>query len=126
MDIFMQQKLPAISMDTMRQAFEVNTLGPLRVQQALSPKMVAGGKVVIISTGMGSIADNGSGGLYAYRVSKCGANMVAKGLSADLKEQGIACVAIGPGTVQSEFGAGIEAMTKMGAKPVDQAGTGIL
>lgn len=125
-EIFADQKLDNISMDRMRAAIEVNTLGPLRVQQALTAQMPPGSKVLVISTGMGSISDNGSGGLYAYRVSKAGANMVAKGLSCDLKEKQIAVLAIAPGMVVSEFGAGSEAMAKMGAKPVAQAGSGIV
>ena len=61
----------------MRTALELNTMGPLRVQQALHKQMAApGGKVIIISTGMGSIGDNGSGGLYAYRASRSAVNMV--------------------------------------------------
>jgi len=63
-------------------SFQVNTLGPLRVQKALTEQMGAGGKVLIISTGMGSIGDNNSGGLYAYRTAKAigsggGARMAA-------------------------------------------------
>jgi len=126
-ELFQEQKLDNISMDRMRAAFEVNTLGPLRVQQALNSQMkMPGGKVAIISTGMGSIADNGSGGIYAYRTSKCAVNMIAKSFSCDLKDKGISVTAIAPGFVVSEFGAGAEKMAQMGAKPVDQAGKGII
>ena len=121
------QDLEAVTMDRMRAAFEVNTLGPLRVQKALTGQLASpGGKVVIISTGLGSISDNGSGGKYAYRVSKAGANMVAKSLSADLKDKGIACVAVAPGFVVTEFGPGSAMLSKFGAAPVDQAGRGII
>merc|ERR1712216_540689 len=59
-EVMAEQKLDQITMDRMRAAFEVNTLGPLRVQQALNPQMKSpGGKVAIINTGLGSIADNG-------------------------------------------------------------------
>ena len=88
MDALVEQKFENINMDLMRGAFELNTLGPLRVQQALAPLMKSpGGKIGLISTGMGSIADNGSGGIYAYRTSKAALNMVAKGMSCDFKSQ---------------------------------------
>ena len=120
--LFEEQKFNSISMDRMRAAFEVNTLGPLRVQQAFDKQMRSpGGKVAIISTGLASIEENGSGGMYAYRTSKAGVNMVAKNLSCDLKERGIAVQAIAPGFVVSEFAGGTEALTKMGGRPVDEA-----
>jgi NAD(P)-dependent dehydrogenase (short-subunit alcohol dehydrogenase family) len=57
----------------------------------------------------GSIGDNTSGGIYAYRASKAAVNMVAKGMSVDLKEKGIAVVAVNPGLVLTEFGPGYAA-----------------
>ena len=97
------------------------------MQQALNAQMkTPGGKVAVISTGLSSIADNGSGGSYAYRTSKCGVNMITKSLSCDLKAKEIAVVAIAPGMVATELaGPGVD-MTKMGAKPVAQAGDGII
>lgn len=122
-----EQKLDAVTMDRMRAAFEVNTLGPLRVQKALMPQMrTPGGKVAIISTGLASIGDNSSGGNYAYRTSKAGVNMIAKSMSCDLKDQEISVVAIAPGFIITEFGPGAELMAQWGAKPVDQAGRGIV
>ena len=57
------QKLAAVTSSRMVEAFELNAVGPLRVQQALMPQMAApGGKIAVISSGMGSIGDNGSGG----------------------------------------------------------------
>ena len=92
------QKLENVSMDNMRSCMEVNALGPLRVTQALMGQLASpGGKVVTINTGMGSIADNGSGGMYAYRASKAAANMVTKCLAADLKSKGVSVAAIAPG-----------------------------
>eukprot|EP00308_Calcidiscus_leptoporus_P005679 CAMPEP_0119359102 /NCGR_PEP_ID=MMETSP1334-20130426/7079_1 /TAXON_ID=127549 /ORGANISM="Calcidiscus leptoporus, Strain RCC1130" /LENGTH=278 /DNA_ID=CAMNT_0007373707 /DNA_START=16 /DNA_END=853 /DNA_ORIENTATION=- len=118
-NLFGEQKLDAVSSERMLAAFQLNTLGPLRVQQALTAQMASpGGKVAIISTGFGSIGDNNSGGVYAYRVSKAAVNMVAKNLSCDLKEKGIAVTSVNPGMVQTEFGPGREAMTSMGAMPV--------
>jgi NAD(P)-dependent dehydrogenase (short-subunit alcohol dehydrogenase family) len=126
--VFQEQALENVTMDMMRSAFEVNTLGPLRVQQALLPQMRApGGKVVVINTGMGSIGDNGSGGNYAYRTSKAAVNMVFKSMAANLKDKGITVASIAPGHVVSNFtGQGEEFMKKIGAKPVAQATKGIL
>lgn len=125
--IFAEQKLDVVSMDRMRACFELNTLGPLRVQQALNAQMASpGGKVAIVSTGLGSIGDNGSGGIYAYRTSKAAVNMIGKSMSADLKDKGISVSMVAPGFVVTEFGPGQEALEKMGGKPVGQAGVGII
>ena len=84
--MFGEQQLAAINMDRMRAVFEVNALGPLRVMKAVLPNMKKpGGKVITISTGLGSIGDNGSGGNYAYRTSKAALNMITKGFACDLK-----------------------------------------
>jgi tubulin alpha len=121
MEMFSDQTLSNISTDRMLAAFQVNTLGPLRVQQALQDKLKPGSKVCVISTGMSSIADNGSGGHTAYRVSKAAVNMLAKGMSCELKEKGISVICFNPGMVQTEFGPGATALKNgMGAKPVDK------
>jgi len=128
-DVMGAQKLEVVTMDVMRAAFEVNTLGPLRVQQALlKGKLMKenGGKVGIISTGLSSIQDNTSGGNYAYRASKTAVNMIARCLSCDLKESGISVMAIAPGFVATEFGPGKEKMTSWGAMPVDVSAKGII
>lgn len=122
------QKLESVSMEAMRYGFELNTLGPLRVTQALIPQITApGGKVVVISTMMGSIADNTSGGKYAYRTSKAAVNMVSRSMACDLKPKGIAVVAISPGFIATNFGGrGAETLAKYGAKPVEPSVCGII
>jgi len=126
-DVMAEQKLENITMDRMRAAFELNTLGPLRVQQAMQPQMKSpGGKVAMISTGMGSIGDNGSGGIYAYRTSKAAVNMVGKSMSCDLKEAGVSVRLINPGRVVTPFGPGEEGMKSMGAAPVEQSVKSVL
>uniref|UniRef100_A0A7S2NAF6 NAD(P)-binding protein n=1 Tax=Zooxanthella nutricula TaxID=1333877 RepID=A0A7S2NAF6_9DINO len=125
--IFGEQKYPQVNIETMKRSFDVNCIGPLRVQQALTDQIKSpGGKVVLLSTGMASIDDNGSGGIYAYRCSKAAMNMLAKSLAMDLKAKEICCCPVAPGHVVSEFGPGQEAMKKMGAAPVNQATKGIL
>jgi NAD(P)-dependent dehydrogenase (short-subunit alcohol dehydrogenase family) len=96
----------ALNLEEMRRQFEVNTLGPLRVVRALHGHMAPQGKVAIITSRMGSIGDNTSGGYYGYRVSKCGVNMVSKSLALDLKEAGIAVAVLHPGYVQTEMTGG--------------------
>jgi len=123
-----QQTLGTVSMTSMRLGFELNTLSVLRVAQALAPQLAApGGKHVIISSMAGSIADNGSGGMYAYRTSKAAVNMVSKSMANDLKKDGVAVCAISPGFVATHFGKGSpEKKAKYGAKPVEPSVRGIV
>ncbi len=87
----------------MRRQFEVNALGPLRTAQALSAQLAEGAKVGIITSRMGSMADNGSGGYYGYRASKAAVNAIGKSLAQDLKDRGIAVVLLHPGYVATEM-----------------------
>mmetsp|Transcript_7601 Transcript_7601/g.11051 ORF Transcript_7601/g.11051 Transcript_7601/m.11051 type:complete len:261 (+) Transcript_7601:223-1005(+) len=127
-ELFKEQSLSNVTMNRMRSAFEVNTLGPLRVQQALlqANLMPNGGKVAIISTGLSSIEDNASGGNYAYRTSKAAVNMISKCLSCDLKEKGVSVMAVAPGFVATEFGPGREKMASFGGMPVDVSVRGVV
>ena len=101
--ILNMDQFPDISMDNMRESFEVNTLGPLRTIMGLQQKLGQGSKVGILTSRVGSIADNSSSNNYAYRTSKTAANMVGKCLSLDLKEQGIAVALLHPGYVRTEM-----------------------
>lgn len=96
-------QLGQIDYDDMRRQFEINTLGPLRVAEACVPFLRAGSKLGIVTSRVGSLADNGSGEMYAYRVSKAGANMVALNLHYDLSKRGIAVVALHPGMVATDL-----------------------
>lgn len=91
--------------DAMR-TFDTNAIGALRVSRALLPHLRRGTakKLVHVTSGMGSIADNGSGGFYAYRMSKAALNMMSKSLAVDLKPEGIASYVINPGWVQTDMG----------------------
>lgn len=95
--------LGQIDFGDMRQQFEINTLGPLRVVQALLPCLGAGSKVGIVTSRVGSLADNSSGGMYAYRVSKAAANMVGLNLHHDLRPRGVAVVLLHPGAVATQL-----------------------
>jgi len=101
--ILTHETLADLDFERIRRQFEVNTLGPLRVSKALLPNLSRGSKIAIISSRVGSIGDNGSGGIYGYRISKAAVNMVGVNLSLELKEQGIAVVLLHPGLIATEM-----------------------
>ncbi|MFT5587705.1 MAG: NAD(P)-dependent dehydrogenase (short-subunit alcohol dehydrogenase family), partial [Cognaticolwellia sp.] len=86
----------------MRQ-FTVNALGPLRVTEAMLPQLKAGSKVGIVTSRMGSISDNTSGGQYGYRMSKAAVNAAGVSLARDLLPQKIAVALLHPGYVQTDM-----------------------
>ncbi len=90
-----------LDFEAIERQHQTNTLGPLRVAQAVWQKIPKGGKLVMITSRMGSIADNTSGGAYGYRMSKTGLNMASVSLAQDLKNHGIAVGIIHPGYVQT-------------------------
>ncbi len=89
-----------------RRIFEVNTIAPLMVVRAFLPHLCLGEKKLIanISSAVGSIAENTSGGSYYYRSSKTALNQVGKSLSVDLAGRGITVLQLHPGWVQTEMG----------------------
>jgi NAD(P)-dependent dehydrogenase (short-subunit alcohol dehydrogenase family) len=101
-----QQHFENIDFDTMLYVLRVNTAAPLQITQAAYPllKKSENPRVVNISSNMGSIGSTGSGGAYAYRISKAGINMLSKVLSVDLKNDDIITVALDPGWVQTDMG----------------------
>ena len=99
-------KLESIDYDVMLELFRVNTLGPLRVTQALLPNLHEGSKVAIITSRVGSIEDNGSGNNYGYRASKVAVNMVGTNLMHDLGPKGIAVILLHPGLVATDMTGG--------------------
>lgn len=96
--------------DRIRHQFEVNTLGPLRIVSGLRDRLAPGARVGIVTSRVGSIGDNGSGGNYGYRMSKAAANMVGKNLSHDLHPRGVAVALLHPGLVATRMtgGTGIQ------------------
>jgi NAD(P)-dependent dehydrogenase (short-subunit alcohol dehydrogenase family) len=101
--ILSREHFDALDFDSMRRQFEVNALGPLRVTAALIGNMARGAKIAILTSRMGSIADNTSGGYYGYRMSKTAVNMAGASLARDLKPRGIAVALIHPGFVRTEM-----------------------
>jgi len=106
----------SIDYDTMLEQYEVNTLGPLRVTEALADNLHDGSKVAIVTSRVGSIADNGSGGNWGYRASKAAVNMVGINLMHELGPRGIAVALLHPGLVATDMtgGHGIPAAESAG------------
>lgn len=96
-----RENIDDLNWDGIRQQFEANTLGPMRVSRALLPNMKEGAKIAIVSSRVGSIADNTSGGRYGYRISKVAVNMAGVCMAHDLRERGIAVVLLHPGYVRT-------------------------
>jgi NAD(P)-dependent dehydrogenase (short-subunit alcohol dehydrogenase family) len=86
-----------------RRQFEVNSVGPLRMVEALRGRLRDGSKVGIVTSRVGSLGDNGSGGLYAYRMSKAAANMAGLNLHHDLSPRGISVLMLHPGMVATDL-----------------------
>lgn len=105
--------LPDVDMGMVEWILDVNVLGPMRVTQALLPNLSAGSRktVINISSGMGSLAQNESGGLYGYRESKAALNMFTLSLANEFREDGFIVVAMNPGWVQTDMGGENAALT---------------
>src|SRR5262245_28470849 len=105
--VLREDRLGVLDVADLRYQFEVNALGPLRVTEALLPCLGPGSKVAIITSRVGSLTDNTSGGLYGYRMSKAAANMAGVSLARDLKGRGIAVMLLHPGMVRTELTKGM-------------------
>jgi NAD(P)-dependent dehydrogenase (short-subunit alcohol dehydrogenase family) len=101
--MFASTALGSLDFRRMREEYDVNALGPLRVVQALLPTLRSGAKIALIGSRAGSIGDNSSGGNYGYRMAKAAMNMAAVSLARDLAPRGIAVVVIHPGVVDTEL-----------------------
>ena len=101
--ILSDESLGDLDFDRIRAQYEINSLGPLRVTAALRGNLGEGSKVAIITSRMGSIEDNTSGGRYGYRMSKAAVNMAGRSLANDLKGDGVAVAILHPGFVRTEM-----------------------
>ena len=108
-----------LDFEAIERQFRVNAIGPLRTTAALRPLLAEGSGVFIITSRMGSIEDNTSGGYYGYRMSKAAVNIVGKSLSVDLKDAGIGVFLLHPGFVATD-------MTGRQGVPVEQAAAGLI
>ena len=114
--LVVERKLGEFDYDVFQKEYAVNALGPLRVVEALLPRMGSGGKIGIVTSRVGSLSENGSGGLYGYRLSKAAGNMAGINLAHELKPRGIAVICLHPGSVRTQMTAGL----------ADQATVGVL
>ncbi len=101
--ILRDESLQDFNKTTITEQFAVNALAPLSLTQALLANFSAGSKITFITSRMGSIADNSSGGRYGYRMSKAALNIGAMSLAKDLADQQIAIGIYHPGYVQTDM-----------------------
>jgi len=101
--ILRSTSLDNMDFDLIIEQFKVNSLAPLRVVAALRNNIHSGSKIAMITSRMGSIEDNGSGGGYGYRMSKTALNAAGKSLALDLADKGIAVALLHPGWVSTEM-----------------------
>ena len=109
------QTIGNIDYDAWAEVLEVNTMGPMRVSEAFVDNVARSDRklIVTLTSGMGSLADNTSGGSIAYRSSKAAVNMVMRSLAIDLTSRGISCVVVNPGWVQTEMGGANATLTPL-------------
>src|SRR5262245_15830190 len=100
------QTVGNIDYEAWAKVLDVNTMGPLRVSEALVDHVAQSERKLIVTTtsGMGSLADKTSGAAYGYRSSKAAVNMVMRSLAIDLAPRAIGCVVINPGWVLTDMG----------------------
>lgn len=101
--ILRDEQLGKLNIETIEEQFKVNTLGPLRITEALLPLINNGGKIAFITSRMGSIQDNTSGGRYGYRMSKCALNAAAVSVVHDVKHRDISVAILHPGLVGTDM-----------------------
>jgi len=112
--------LDTVEPEGVRAQFELNAVAPLFLTKALMPRLRAGAKVVLITSRMGSMGDNGSGSYYGYRMSKAALNAAGVSLARDLAPRGIAVGILHPGSVRTEMTGG------NGAIEADESARGLL
>ena len=97
--------LETVSLAVLERAFAVNAYGPLLLTQALLPNLLksTSPRVGVMSSRLGSIADNSSGGSYAYRASKTAVNSFFKNLSVNLRDKGVVVTMMHPGFVKTNI-----------------------
>jgi NAD(P)-dependent dehydrogenase (short-subunit alcohol dehydrogenase family) len=94
--------LETVDLNVLERTFAVNTYGPLLLTQALLPNVLQSSnpKLGFMSSRVGSIEDNSTGGSYAYRASKTALNSFCKSMAVDLKDKGVVVVIMHPGIVK--------------------------
>jgi NAD(P)-dependent dehydrogenase (short-subunit alcohol dehydrogenase family) len=98
--------LDDLDLGDVTEQLEVNAVGPLRVAHALLANLGPGSKLALVTSRMGSMGDNGSGGSYGYRMSKAALNAAGVSLAIDLRPRGIAVGILHPGYVRTDMTGG--------------------
>ena len=98
------QSLDLMDIDIWTHVMRTNVMGPFEVTRAFLPLLAKEAVIGIVSSTLGSIGDNGHGGVYAYRSSKAAVNMVGRSLAMDLKPRGFPVVLLHPGWVHTDMG----------------------
>jgi len=107
-----------VSAVTLMEILNTNTLGAVRMIQALAPLMPKGGRIVNVSSGLGALGEMG-GGQLGYRMSKTALNAVTRVFAAELAARGIAVNSVCPGWVKTDMGgAGATRSVEQGAETV--------
>lgn len=101
--VLYDESLGRIDFEAIREQMEINAYAPLRVTEALLGNLGEGAKIANITSRMGSMADNDSGGRYGYRASKAALNAFGRSLAMDLGPRGIAVAQIHPGYVKTRM-----------------------
>jgi NAD(P)-dependent dehydrogenase (short-subunit alcohol dehydrogenase family) len=101
--ILRNEQLSDLNQETIIEQFNVNAVAPLFLSHALLENLSSGSKIGLITSRMGSVTDNTSGGRYGYRMSKSALNIAAVSLARDLSEENISVGIYHPGYVQTEM-----------------------
>lgn len=101
--IFENESLANMDFDAINAQLQINAVAPVRVTHALQANLNSGSKVAMITSRMGSIADNGSGAYIGYRMSKAALNAAGVSLAHELKPKGVAVALLHPGFVQTQM-----------------------
>ena len=101
--IFENESLANMDFEAINAQLQINAVAPVRVTHALQANLNSGSKVAMITSRMGSIADNGSGAYIGYRMSKAALNAAGVSLAHELKPKGVAVALLHPGFVQTQM-----------------------
>lgn len=118
--LLIEDAFGSVRADDVRSQLEINALAPLLLTQALMPLLAYGAKVALITSRMGSIGDNTSGGYYGYRMSKAALNAAGVSMARDLTPRGVSVAILHPGAVRTGMTGG------QGVLEPDESASGLL